>query len=149
MRRVLNIAEVRRLPSSLAALVVFGASRASPVFFRCSSLLQKPSVANAIASILGGNPRKRAGKSKYNPVFEFSFNWRGGPGRNFVVTSVTGHLMEVDFPPQYRSWSARDPIALFTAPIVRGVKVGRGRTGRGTLCADALHRRRWPTLRRS
>ncbi len=91
--------------------------------------LQKPSVAIAIASILGGSPRKRMGKSKFNPVFEFSFNWRGGAGRNFVVTSVTGHLMEVDFPPQYRNWSSRDPIALFSAPLVRGVKVGRSSFG--------------------
>ena len=30
--------------------------------------------------------RQRKGKSVYNPLFEFQYNWRGGVARKFVVT---------------------------------------------------------------
>ena len=39
-------------------------------------------------------------------------------------TSVTGHLTEIDFPPQYKQWESHThpPSSLFDAPIVRTVR---------------------------
>ena len=40
-------------------------------------------------------------------------------GRNvtMVVTSVAGHLMQIDFENKYRNWQSCDPILLFDAKI--------------------------------
>ena len=103
-KKVLHVAEVRRTKCFFPFFFFLG----SP-----ASLKQKPSVAAAIASVLGGNRaqkvsrpplvspvfplffffpsfshcgRQRKGKSVYNPLFEFTYNWRGGVARKFVVT---------------------------------------------------------------
>lgn len=39
-----------------------------------------------------------------------------------IVTSVTGHLMEIEFEAEYKSWNGCKPIELFEAPIKRTVK---------------------------
>lgn len=60
---------------------------------------------------------KRPGRSKYNPVYEFPYDING---RNcqMVVTSVTGHLTDNDFPEPYnKGWSLCDPLELFTMEI--------------------------------
>jgi DNA topoisomerase IA len=36
-----------------------------------------------------------------------------------VVTSVSGHLIEFDFPSQYAQWYKWDPEVLFDVPIQR------------------------------
>ena len=39
------------------------------------------------------------------------------------VTSVTGHLMELEFAEPFgKRWSACQPVELFTAPLIRYVK---------------------------
>ena len=38
-----------------------------------------------------------------------------------VVTSVTGHLMELDFGDGHRKWGSCDPVELFDAPVFMGV----------------------------
>jgi DNA topoisomerase-3 len=44
---------------------------------------------------------QRQGFSKYNAVFEFPYEIQGQRVQ-MAVTSVTGHLMELDFEPSYR-----------------------------------------------
>ncbi|GMF10670.1 unnamed protein product [Phytophthora lilii] len=39
-----------------------------------------------------------------------------------VVTSVTGHIMELDFDASVRGWHSCDPVELFTAPVVKRVR---------------------------
>lgn len=34
-----------------------------------------------------------------------------------VFTSVAGHLLELDFEPQYKKWRGCSPVELFTAPV--------------------------------
>lgn len=34
-----------------------------------------------------------------------------------TVTSVRGHLLNLDFPPKF-GWNSCDPVALFDAPVV-------------------------------
>ena len=45
-------------------------------------------------------------------------------GRNVTMlfTSVSGHLMELDFASSHRNWNACDPFELFTAPVEKTVK---------------------------
>jgi DNA topoisomerase-3 len=38
-----------------------------------------------------------------------------------VFTSVTGHLMGLEFDASYSGWQTVDPIALFEAPVHRAV----------------------------
>ena len=53
------------------------------------------------------------------------------------VTSVTGHVFSVDFPPAFQNWDSVEPVDLFSAPILQ-VPEGKGgmvkhleRVGRG------------------
>ena len=91
------------------------------------NVAEKPSVAKALAHTLSGGPgrfqqvrapdfaapahdRFRAfqsrGESQYNPIFRFN-----GECNNqrceMVVTSVTGHLMELDFKPPFDTFGLK------------------------------------------
>jgi DNA topoisomerase-3 len=82
------------------------------------NVAEKPSVARAITeSLSGGNASKRNGKSQFNPIHEFQYNLRG---RNckMLVTSVSGHLLDMDFPKPYNKlWHKCSPIELFDMEI--------------------------------
>ncbi|KAG7396429.1 DNA topoisomerase 3-alpha [Phytophthora boehmeriae] len=86
------------------------------------NVAEKPSVAKEIANILSsGHSQRRPGFSKYNALFEFPYDIRGQQVQ-MVVTSVTGHLMELDFEGSARSWYSCDPVELFTAPVAKRVR---------------------------
>jgi len=55
----------------------------------------------AWSAALRGRMLQRQGFSKYNAVFEFPYEIQGQRVQ-MAVTSVTGHLMELDFEPSYR-----------------------------------------------
>ena len=38
-----------------------------------------------------------------------------------VVTSVTGHMMEIEFDDAHRKWMSCEPVALFDAPIIKAI----------------------------
>lgn len=82
------------------------------------NVAEKPSVARAIAdSLAGGSATKRAGKSQFNPIHEFQYKLNGRNCR-MVVTSVSGHLLETDFPePFNRQWHRCAPEELFDMEI--------------------------------
>lgn len=91
------------------------------------NVAEKPSIAKRVAEVLSKNNfGSRDGYSKYNRCFEFKCRF-AIPGAfqeqefNMVVTSVSGHLMELDFQDQFRSWSSCAPSVLFEAPVVRKV----------------------------
>ncbi|KAK1947637.1 DNA topoisomerase 3-alpha [Phytophthora citrophthora] len=89
---------------------------------RVLNVAEKPSVAKEIANILSsGHAQRRAGLSKYNALFEFPYQVQGQHVQ-MVVTSVTGHIMELDFDTSVRSWYSCDPVELFTARIVKKVR---------------------------
>ncbi|MQM05089.1 hypothetical protein Taro_037894 [Colocasia esculenta] len=87
---------------------------------RVLNVAEKPSVAKSVAEILsrsgGGFLRSRVGRSRYNRVFEFDYAIRGQPC-HMLMTSVTGHLMELDFDDRYRRWHSCDPADLYHAPV--------------------------------
>jgi DNA topoisomerase-3 len=37
-----------------------------------------------------------------------------------IMTSVSGHLLNKDFPAHYRSWQGCNPVTLFDAPAIKG-----------------------------
>ncbi|RYH14326.1 type IA DNA topoisomerase [archaeon] len=84
---------------------------------------EKPSVAKELARVLGGGGEsRRDGCSKYNAVFEIpNGSFRNQPA-HLVITSVSGHLMELEFDPAFKSWSSCSPVELFTAPVHKHVK---------------------------
>ncbi|KAE9327511.1 DNA topoisomerase 3-alpha [Phytophthora fragariae] len=86
------------------------------------NVAEKPSVAKEVANILSsGRSQRRAGFSKYNALFEFPYQIRGQQVQ-MVVTSVTGHIMELDFDASVRSWHSCDPVDLFTAPVCKRIR---------------------------
>jgi DNA topoisomerase-3 len=84
---------------------------------------EKPSICNAIASALcRGQHLDSHGRSP--PVHEFESTFLGKKA-NMRVTSVTGHVFSVDFPSNYQSWDAVDPLELFGAPVL-SIPEGKG-----------------------
>ncbi|KAK6923709.1 TOPRIM domain [Dillenia turbinata] len=85
------------------------------------NVAEKPSVAKTVAGVLagrgGGTIRTRQGRSRYNMIFEFSYMIRGQKC-HMLVTSVTGHLMELEFKDErIRKWNSCDPVELYHAPV--------------------------------
>ncbi|CAN1250035.1 DNA topoisomerase 3-alpha [Linum perenne] len=81
------------------------------------NVAEKPSVAKSVAGILSRNQaRMREGRSRYNKIYEFNYTINGQPC-HMLMTSVTGHLMEMDFDDRFRKWHSCDPADLYQAPI--------------------------------
>ncbi|XP_027772736.1 DNA topoisomerase 3-alpha isoform X2 [Solanum pennellii] len=87
---------------------------------RVLNVAEKPSVAKAVSGILSKNQpggiRVRDGRSRYNKIFEFNYTIRNQPCQ-MLFTSVTGHLMEIEFHERYRKWHSCDPLDLYNAPV--------------------------------
>jgi DNA topoisomerase-3 len=69
------------------------------------SVAEKPSVAKGVATILAGGgahpPGSRNGRSPYNRIYELECDV-GDLGRcRMNMTSVSGHLQELEFQPPY------------------------------------------------
>ncbi|KAL6551905.1 DNA topoisomerase 3-alpha [Orobanche gracilis] len=91
---------------------------------RALNVAEKPSVAKAVSGILSRNSsgglRVRDGRSRYNRIFEFNYTI-GNQQFDMSFTSVTGHLMELDFVDRYRKWHSCDPVDLYHAPVKKYV----------------------------
>lgn len=84
---------------------------------RVLNVAEKPSVAKGITRILSrGQSTSRTGFSKYNRCFDFECD-----GKQMIVTSVTGHIMNIDFAESHRHWTSCDPVQLFDAPIIKSI----------------------------
>ena len=55
-----------------------------------------------------------------NPIFDFDYQVNG-QNCQMVVTSVSGHMIEMMFPKEYKNWQHPPPTELFSAPIIRSV----------------------------
>lgn len=88
---------------------------------RALNVAEKPSVAKAVTGILSrNNARMREGRSRYNKIFEFEYTIRGQP-IHMIFTSVTGHLMELEFDERFKKWHSCDPADLYQAPVRKSV----------------------------
>ncbi|WFD04404.1 DNA topoisomerase [Malassezia obtusa] len=93
---------------------------------RVLCVAEKPSIAKTITQMLSsGSFSNRAGRDKYCRNYDFVYRLPravlGLSGTSpplsveMTMTSVRGHMMEVDFPDEYK-WGRCDPAALFAAP---------------------------------
>ncbi len=83
---------------------------------------EKPSVAHSLKDILGRNQATTCdGRSSFNKIHKYTGDV-AGKTMNVMITSVLGHLMEIDFTPAHRSWSSCPPGDLFEAPISKSVR---------------------------
>lgn len=87
---------------------------------------EKPSAARSIAEIIsGGVMSNRRGQSKYNPIFYFDGPLRTTDHERYhhVVTSVTGHIMELEFinAKRLKNWAETTPSDLFDEPLVKKI----------------------------
>ena len=88
---------------------------------------EKPSIASSVAKALSSRGAQNFNDYKGigTPVHEFTsvnpaFTFAPRAARTFHrVTSVTGHVYNVDFGAKYQSWDSVDPQELYSAPIVR------------------------------
>ncbi|MCK4849484.1 MAG: hypothetical protein KAT16_10680, partial [Candidatus Heimdallarchaeota archaeon] len=107
-----------------------------------SIVAEKPSIARALVrafSIVYKNKFKgRKGKTRYNYIFESTIEkekivfkietteYRLKKGDHFLITSVTGHMLNFDYPPPYdkeTNWHNSDPIEIVDIdPIEKPIK---------------------------
>ena len=86
------------------------------------NVAEKPSVAKEVAAILSdGQSQSTRGVSPYNPVHEFTAPLDNTPCQ-MRMTSVIGHLMEMEFGPEHKNWRSSDPIALFEAQVYENTR---------------------------
>ncbi|XP_068146758.1 DNA topoisomerase 3-alpha [Drosophila tropicalis] len=85
------------------------------------NVAEKNDAAKTISRLLAnGSEHRREGYSVYNKVFDFEAQVRGQNAK-MVMTSVSGHLMQLEFQVSYRNWRTVDPRSLFDAPIKKSV----------------------------
>eukprot|EP01039_Chlorochromonas_danica_P004386 gene4386-4807_t len=91
---------------------------------RVLSVAEKPSVAKELAAIIGkGHPvNRRAGFSPYNHVFDIQDCLFQDQHVQMSITSVSGHMMDLEFDASFKSWSSCNPVDLFQAPLHKTVK---------------------------
>ncbi|KRX96365.1 DNA topoisomerase 3-alpha, partial [Trichinella pseudospiralis] len=84
---------------------------------RVLNVAEKNDASRTIAQILSrGQMNRREGFSKYNKIYEFSCTVFGELC-HMVFTSVSGHLLNLDFDSVYRNWQSVPIEELFTAPV--------------------------------
>lgn len=61
---------------------------------------------------------QREGLSTYNKIYEFDADVMGQQCQ-MVMTSVSGHLLALEFVGTYKSWQSCNPLLLFDAPVFK------------------------------
>ncbi|XP_028178062.1 DNA topoisomerase 3-alpha [Ostrinia furnacalis] len=83
------------------------------------NVAEKNDAAKNIALHLSrGTSRRREGLSQYNKIYEFEADVRGQKCQ-MVMTSVSGHLLALEFVGAYKNWQSCNPLTLFDAPVFK------------------------------
>lgn len=91
----------------------------SNMVIKVLNVAEKNDAAKNIAQLLAnGNATRREGFSKFNKIYEFKYQINGQPV-DMVMTSVSGHLLGLDFEEKYRKWYSCDPLQLFNLPVYK------------------------------
>lgn len=84
---------------------------------RILNVAEKNDAAKSLAEIMSrGNARRREGKSRYNKIYEFSY-FLLNRNCEMTMTSVSGHLLGMEFTGHYKKWHMCNPVSLFEAKI--------------------------------
>ncbi|OBU00561.1 DNA topoisomerase [Pseudogymnoascus verrucosus] len=81
---------------------------------------EKPSIAKAVAGHLGGGSfaTRNVTGAQYTKNYDFTFNFGPPWGTcNVTMTSVLGHLTEVDFGPEFKDWRYPPPRKLLDGRV--------------------------------
>lgn len=81
------------------------------------NVAEKNDAAKNIAALIShGQSLRREGFSKFNKLYEFRCQVQG-QNCDMTMTSVSGHLMGLDYGPHYRKWFSCQPSQLFDLPV--------------------------------
>ncbi|XP_006798035.1 DNA topoisomerase 3-alpha [Neolamprologus brichardi] len=84
---------------------------------RVLCVAEKNDAAKGISEIMSsGRARRREGMSKFNKIYEYEYHLFG---QNVTVsmTSVSGHLLGLEFKAPFQKWHSCNPVLLFDAVI--------------------------------
>ncbi|KAK6461481.1 DNA topoisomerase [Scheffersomyces coipomensis] len=82
---------------------------------------EKPSIAKEVSKILsGGRFQVRNSQNKYIKNYDFKFSFPNQANCDVTMTSVAGHLINIDFPPSFQ-WGKCVPGKLFDAAVIEKV----------------------------
>lgn len=78
---------------------------------------EKNDAAKGIAEIMSnGRSRRREGFSVYNKIYEYEYNLFG-QNVSVSMTSVSGHLLALEFKAPFQKWHSCNPVLLFDAEV--------------------------------
>ncbi|TSK31307.1 DNA topoisomerase 3-alpha [Bagarius yarrelli] len=78
---------------------------------------EKNDAAKGIAEIMSsGRSRRREGYSVYNKIYEYEYNLFG-QSVTVCMTSVSGHLLGLEFKAPFQKWHSCNPVLLFDAEV--------------------------------
>ncbi|XP_040927756.1 DNA topoisomerase 3-alpha isoform X2 [Betta splendens] len=78
---------------------------------------EKNDAAKGIAEIMsGGTARRREGMSKFNKIYEYEYHLFG-QNVTVTMTSVSGHLLGLEFKAPLQKWHSCNPVLLFDAEV--------------------------------
>ncbi|XP_029432031.1 DNA topoisomerase 3-alpha [Rhinatrema bivittatum] len=78
---------------------------------------EKNDAAKGIADIMShSRMRRREGFSKFNKIYEFEYHMFG-QNVSVTMTSVSGHLLALEFKTPFQKWHSCNPLSLFDAEV--------------------------------
>ncbi|XP_033827108.1 DNA topoisomerase 3-alpha [Periophthalmus magnuspinnatus] len=84
---------------------------------RVLCVAEKNDAAKGIAEIMSsGRSRRREGLSKFNKIYEFEYQLFG-QNVTVTMTSVSGHLLGLEFKSPFQKWHSCNPVLLFDAEV--------------------------------
>ncbi|XP_061568007.1 DNA topoisomerase 3-alpha [Cololabis saira] len=84
---------------------------------RVLCVAEKNDAAKGIAGLMsGGQARRREGMSKFNKIYEYEYHLFG-QNVTVTMTSVSGHLLGLEFKAPFQKWHSCNPVLLFDAEV--------------------------------
>ncbi|KAM8824210.1 DNA topoisomerase 3-alpha isoform 1-T1 [Synchiropus picturatus] len=84
---------------------------------RVLCVAEKNDAAKGISEIMsGGRARRREGLSVFNKLYEFEYHLFG-QNVSVTMTSVSGHLLGLEFKAPFQKWHSCNPVLLFDAEV--------------------------------
>ncbi|XP_022093607.1 DNA topoisomerase 3-alpha-like [Acanthaster planci] len=98
-------------------------TRASSIMargLRVLNVAEKNDAAKSLADLMSrGRYRRREGFSKYNKIYEYDYQLFN-QDCSMTMTSVSGHLLNYEFVSTFKKWHSCNPVALFSAEVLKG-----------------------------
>lgn len=83
------------------------------------NVAEKNDAAKSIAEVMSrGRCNRREGFSRFNKLYEYEYQLLNQRCQ-MVMTSVSGHLLALEFVGQYKKWHSCSPVALFDTQVLK------------------------------